>query len=481
MDAAAIPSPVLPRRRAAALFAGTCEFDDVATALLFMAIALAACLIPAQNDTWWLLRAGEDTWTTGRAVLRETYSHTVHGSPWPNHEWLSQALFFGVYRAGGMPLLTLMAAAAVIASWAIVWRLAPGPARGRFVLVAFVLLPSSGAWTIRPQVLTLLCLAVALHLVAHRRLLFLPGLMLVWANLHGGFVLGVVVLAASVLSALLIDRRRLPAAAAVAAISILVTLANPLGPAVWLEIPGSLARLRAYDVIEWRPPALTDPIMMPFWVAAAAVLCLFAKDFHRLRRSADADSIDRLAVCLTAIGLVPLALRTGRNVPPFLLAAVPAAAAMWPASWWPARRQAREHHALNRTIVTAAGAALIATVVAAYAKPAERLRWTPLPQRSLDALAKCEGPLYNRYDEGGYLIWFARGRRVFMDSRQDPYPPALVHEQIAVERTGDYQDLFSRYSIACAFVDARSPVARRLRADGWSGLYDDGHWAVFAP
>jgi hypothetical protein len=187
-----------------------------------------------------------------------------------------------------------------------------------------------------------------------------------------------------------------------------------------------------------------------------------------------------LAVCLAALVMLPLALNTGRNVPPFLLAVVPAIATLWPSSWRRERRPARERAAFNLAIIGIASAATITAVVFAYATPMTRLKWTPLPQRSLDALAGCRGALYNRYDEGGYLIWFARGTRVFMDSRQDPYPPALVKEHIEVERTGSYQDMFQRYAVTCAYLPADSLLTRRLLAGGWTRLYEDRNWAVLS-
>ena len=84
-------------------------------ALLFGAIAVAACLIPARADTYWHLRAGQEIRQTLRVPLDEHYSFTAAGRPWPNHEWLWQALSYGLYRAGGMPLLTAGGAAS---SWA---------------------------------------------------------------------------------------------------------------------------------------------------------------------------------------------------------------------------------------------------------------------------------------------------------------------------------------------------------------------------
>src|SRR5437016_9923697 len=109
-------------------------FDRLLTVLAFLAIALAAFLMPAQNDTWWHLRAGHDTWNARRVLLRDTFSYTTNAAFWPNHEWLSQVIFFALYAVGGLPLLTIACATAVVGAWAIAWRLAPGSALRKFLL-----------------------------------------------------------------------------------------------------------------------------------------------------------------------------------------------------------------------------------------------------------------------------------------------------------------------------------------------------------
>src|SRR6187551_3406942 len=101
-------------------------FQQLSVALLFIALACAACFMPAQNDTWWQLRAGEDIWRTHGVPLQDTFSHTAFGTYWPDHEWLSQALFFALYQIGGMKLLTAVLAAFLTATWILVWRLTPG-------------------------------------------------------------------------------------------------------------------------------------------------------------------------------------------------------------------------------------------------------------------------------------------------------------------------------------------------------------------
>ena len=82
-------------------------FDRLLTILAFLAIALAALLMPAQNDTWWHLKAGQNIWTTRRVLLQDTFSFTASGAFWPNHEWLSQVFFFGVYAPVSYTHLTL--------------------------------------------------------------------------------------------------------------------------------------------------------------------------------------------------------------------------------------------------------------------------------------------------------------------------------------------------------------------------------------
>ena len=81
------------------------SFDRFMMGLLFAAVGLTACLMPAQSDTYWHLRAGQDIWISHQVPLVEHYSLTAGGRFWPNHEWLWQAISYAFYRVGGMPLL----------------------------------------------------------------------------------------------------------------------------------------------------------------------------------------------------------------------------------------------------------------------------------------------------------------------------------------------------------------------------------------
>src|SRR5262245_16737559 len=260
-------------------------FDRLLTRLAFLANAAAALLRPAQNDTWWQLKAGERIWETRHVLLRDTFSFTANGAFWPNHEWWSQVVFYGIYALCGLPLLTIACAAAVIGGWTIALRLAPASPRMKFLLVAWVLSAATSAWTLRPQVISLMLVAVTVALLVRRRYAWLPPLFMLWANLHGAVLTGLVLVAAACVAAFaetvaseqepgisLRSLRPLRSLFVTSVLCGLATLATPLGYHLWLEIPAFFVRIRQVRVEEFTPPGFLALHWIPFWTAAAALI-----------------------------------------------------------------------------------------------------------------------------------------------------------------------------------------------------------------
>jgi hypothetical protein len=446
--------------------------------LLFTAIAAAACLMPAQTDTWWQLRTGEAMWHSGRVMLHDEFTHTVAGSRWPNHEWLSQIVFYATYAAGGLPLLTALCAAAVTLAWLIVASLTvtPGPPIVRLALVGVGAMLSSPAWSLRPQVFTLALLSATLWIAVRRRYIWvLPPLFLVWANLHGAVALGGLVVVAATMAAA-IRRENLMTWCVVSSLCFLATAGTPLGASLWFEIPGSLQRLQAYGVLEWQAPQIGRLSDLPFWLIAAVTVILAVRYRRILESSAT------LTLTLSTVLLFLLALRSSRHIPTFLISAIPTLAALLPRVVSP-RSQAvspsKHRRPIDTAILAACAAGSVLFVASAWLQPLPRLGWTPVSPSVIAAVDGCPGRLYNRYDEGGYLIWFMKHRRVFMDSRQDPFPAEMIVAHIDVERSGDYQALFTRYDIGCSLSLQTSPLAQALRRDGWFEADAGGSWRVY--
>ena len=454
-------------------------------ALLFGAIAVAACLIPAKADTYWHLRAGQEIWQTLRVPLDEHYSFTAAGRPWPNHEWLWQALSYGLYRAGGMPLLTAGGAGIVVGALAIAYRLTVGATATRFLLTVLAVPVTAGVWALRPQIVSLLLLAALLTLLSRERYRWLPPLFVLWANVHGAVALGGLALVAAAAAAALRarrgdaeDRRRAVALGLLVPVCALATALTPMGVGLWRFILESMALSRQTGIDEWQPTYPTGPIEMMFWVQAAAFLVLLWK---RRRRVATASWADQVIVAV-ALAVLPLAFRAERNVAPFALVALPAAARLLGPDF---RLRAKGNASpspdrpwLNAAILGVFVLFGINVVGTAWGTRHPRLGWRPLTAGALAAARTCPGPLFNRYDDGGFLIWFAPERRVFVDSRQDPYPLPFLLEDIRVEQGAPHQELFARWAIRCALLPVDSPIHKQLRDARWRPLHLDDQFVV---
>jgi hypothetical protein len=448
--------------------------ERLAIGLLFVVIAALACFAPTQSDTWWHLRAGQDIWRTHHVSLVDSYSYTAAGSFFPNHEWLTEVIFYAAYWLGGLPLLTGLCAAAITLAWAVSWRLTEGSFETRFLLFAASLATAAAAWAVRPQALSMALFSITCALLVSNRLRWLPVLFVVWTNLHGAVALGVVAVCAALFATVVI-RRHIPKALGCVTIGCMgATFVSPLGVRLWTEIPKSIERSRVDQLIEWQPPDLS-PGFWAFWGITAALLIALVV----WRRRLDERS---LKLATISIAMLPLAVSSRRNVAIFLLVAVPALTAL-------ARRRDRQPRAprvsgerpgINAALLSAAVVIAAAVVALGWMAPAPALGWQPIRRNAIDAIKGCGEPLYNTYGDGGVLIWFLPQRKVFLDNRQDPYPLDLLVVAHQLELDGKYEQVFRRYGIRCAVVPTGSVTSQGLTtAADWTKRYSDERWTVF--
>ncbi len=180
-----------------------------------------------------------------------------------------------------------------------------------------------------------------------------------------------------------------------------------------------------------------------------------------------------------AVATLPLAVRYSRVMPMFVVVALPLLARGWEA-WRPARPRRDDRSVLHGVVLGVVVVVAAAWVGVAWSGPSAALDWKPLPASAVAAVRACDGPLYNRFDDGAYLLWFAPEVPVFIDSRVDPYPDDLLREHIRDEATGDYRATFDRYGITCALLPPVSATARALQRDGWRVTYADDRWLVLS-
>ena len=446
--------------------------DQTSAGMLFVAIGVLAAQAPVQSDTWWLLRAGADIFGTWRVPLVDSYSHTAAGRYWWNHEWLSEVLFYGLFRLGGLPLLGAFCAATVVATWTIVWRTCHTRFELLLAVTGLCLVAAAQSWAVRPQVLSALLFAVIMRLaIDDRKAIWIPAVVVLWVNLHGAAVSSLVLVAGAAAGAA-VWRRRMPwRLTAVLAASALAIGASPVGFRMYSEIAASMERSRMNELIEWLPPTFS-PGLIPFWMLAAALpvaaVALWRKSDERTAR-----------LIGIAIACLPLALRSTRNVGFFLIAAVPAVTTVLAPLVPAARPPKGERPGLNAAVMAVAVAAGVIIVALVWRNPPARLGWNPIAPEAVNAIEACPGPLYNTYGDGGVLIWWTQKQRVFIDNRQDPFSTELLRANRTMETTGEYAEPFARYAIQCAALPPQSAIADRLAADPqWSVTYRDPQWLV---
>ena len=264
--------------------------------------AFVATYTIVDPDLWGHLRFGLDTLVARQLTATDPYSFT-QDMPWINHEWLSEVILAGAWRAGGVVGIVLMKAAVLSGTFALlahtVRRNIP-PAYRWWMLALTIAAVTPSANTIRPQLWTLLGLAYLGwtlwgsedgRLEGHRRLSpnlgALPLLFLFWANLHGGWIVGLGVASSWLVGKLLDELVQTQATGpsrhaalirlgAVLIVSVATTLINPYGLQLWRFLGSTVGVGR--EITEWRPLWQQTSISIPvLWLATSTAAAAAAK------------------------------------------------------------------------------------------------------------------------------------------------------------------------------------------------------------
>ncbi|WP_437225896.1 hypothetical protein SH661x_004292 [Planctomicrobium sp. SH661] len=153
-------------------------------------------------DTWWHLKAGEIVVTQFRVPAVDEFTYTNAGRPWVDLHWGFQAFAYSLYQSGGLTALSFFQSLLFTAAVLLGWKAGEGklPAAYRLAIWIFPVLCMSSRIMMRPELVTLVCLAAMLSILHASRnrsgfLWLLPALQVIWVNCHGLFILGPIVLA----------------------------------------------------------------------------------------------------------------------------------------------------------------------------------------------------------------------------------------------------------------------------------------------
>ena len=389
--------------------------------LLPLLLALSALLLLglfstelSDPDSWWHLATGRYIVTHHRLPVPDPFAYTTAGAPPASpaeartryfnltHEWLAQCVWYLIEAAGGLGAVVLWKAFLLALLCALTGWVA---ARRSGSLLWGIAAALAAAWLAtwfdrdRPSILSYVFTAAFIAILEDRkRLWLLPALALVWANCHGGFFLGWMVCGAYTADALVRRAKDARRVLLYSAAAVLVSGINPNGFGVVATVLDYRRSPLQATLIEWSRASLWGPpYAFDLLLYGAALVLLMS--WKRVR------PVDWLLFAAFAAA----SLAAFRNE---MLMGLLAPILM--ASYFP----------FKRALPLAARYALAAALTAGLAYGTVRgdfFQWRAAawryPAGAADFLRRhaVEAPLFNTYEDGGYLIWC--GARVFIDGR----------------------------------------------------------------
>jgi hypothetical protein len=433
----------------------------------------------SDSDTYWQIAVGQ--WILDHNALPRVdfYSFTKAGEPWVSSSWLSQVLLAASYNLAGWTGPVVLAAACIAVTFAMLtWILGQRlPAYFAIVVTLVALLLSVQHLLARPHVLVLpLMLAWAYGLLSASERgrapsFWLLPLIALWANLHGGFVFGLVLVGGFALDALWnADRAQHKTVAlrwAVFGVAALAACcATPYG---WGSI---LAARKILDlgellhlIYEWMPADFSR-----FGMFEMSILALIAGALYGGVKL----SPPRIALVL---GLLHMALAHNRNTEIFalLLPIVVRAPVASQFGFQPAR--------FARMGVPTAAMAVLLVLVGCWSWVLSANAGFAPPERQSPAMAvdvlKARNPkrVLNDLPFGGYLIW--RQMPVFIDGRAELYGEAFelaYYRALQLKDVNQFLDILKTWEVDAVLLTPATPAVGLLdNISGWQRIYSDGN------
>jgi hypothetical protein len=459
------------------------SFARLWAVLAILLPALAALIANLSSvDLAYHLRAGGDILEGHGIPTVDAWTFTAMGQPWLDQQWGAQVVLAAVFRLAGWTGLVLLRAFLVGALFALVLhycrsRGADLRRAAGIALAAFVV--SAVALGLRPQLFGMVLLALVLVILAERRRhprasWAIPLIVAIWANLHGSFFLGPVVVGLAWLEDVADHDPHARQTFSVAVVAAAASLLNPFGPQVWLYAAGLSTNAEVTArITEWQPTTLRTVPGILFFASALAVVVLLARRGER----ATWPTLAWLAVFFViggyAIrGVAWWPLGAAFAVAPLVARLEPMER---PLAVWPAR--------INVGIVVAIVVAGIALLPV----------WRPLdpglqapsgvvgnaPPGITGALreqARDGDHLFNPQPWGSWFEFSFPTVLVALDSRIEVFPPQVWEDYEAVTQGRDgWEEILGRWGVTLAVVPA-SDVAfhDRLVTAGWTKLFADG-------
>ena len=448
---------------------------------------------PADPDLFARVAVGRLIAVYGSVFSKDPFAYTETLPVWYDHEWLTGYLFYHLSQLGGDAALFI---AKLLFAFLSVWVLRrvqqEGQERDSFAVpwLLFNLVGCTLVWnnTIRARVFTWLFVPLFLWILKrhertgrHALLLILPPTMVIWANGHGGFVLGLILIGVYAFVSVFQQRdRRTVILCAVSLCTAIAVLVNPYGLGYVEYIFGAVALDRS-GIEEWRPLSVFSGRGILLIVSFA--ICLLGSVLQ-------GESLRRPRTLLLGVSLI-LGLRYFRLAPLLHMVAIGYFTDSFRAVVLYVEKKNRGDFLLLRRGSAAGLVLMLVTACATMVAQAPSLRrfsldYSTYPVDAIEWLReeRSGGKVLVDFNNGSYALWRLHPRfKISLDGRfEECYPPQTLEAVFgAFDLSHPDQQRFLKkvwpdFIILPAWSTAFSN--REKFGPEWRVVYNDGVYAV---
>jgi hypothetical protein len=476
--------------------------DVIFISVFSFAMMLGANLFHRDGDLGRHIRLGRSVIDDGVIPTVDIYSHTMTGGHMIPHEWLSQAIFASTERFFGFDGIGILVAVVCALPWFILYRYMVRRGVLVWIAVSLSLLGAAASvihWATRPHIFTWLFVVLWVVLLEDMRRgkrnqawVLIP-LMVVWANTHGAFIVGFLILGTYLVGSLL-DAKKIEGSGAggrdfllarrygvLLAGTFAASLLNPDGLAT---IINGFAYTREDFLLqftrEYNSPNFHSPLFWPFLALLVLTVLL---SFRWTWTTA-----------LLTVSWTAFALHSFRNIPLYAIVVIPVlgvAATSWAEARAGKTRSTRfgEFATVERHATGGAVALVVVLIAAAVLarSPGSDLEFsdTYFPIDALSAIGDPPGQrVFNEFHWGGFLEYCCfPDIPVFIDGQTDYYGSALTEQYDATIKGGvEWRRVFDEYSVDWVLIPPDVGLTQVLtEADDWTEIYRDAVAVVFVP
>ena len=451
-------------------------------------------------DTGYHIRAGEYIINTFSVPKLDIFSFLTPALPWTAHEWLSEVVMAMVHGAFGLTGSVIFFSLIISLIYCLLFKVIRMNS-GNIILATFIVLivltVSQVHWLARPHIFSLLLLLIWYYLLdeyeykQRNYLYLLPPLMLLWVNLHGGFLAGFILLgvylAGNIIKSISsqgkerdLYKTKASLLGLITVACLLVSLINPNGYHILLFPFNLISNTFIMDNIsEFLSPNFHTFIAKAFEFILLLMFTIFATSRVRL-------NIIELGMVLL---FTHMSFSSKRYIPLFCIIVAPVLMRKIQQLLKSTDGKIvdfinRRSISISETDATAKGyvwpilSIVLVIVLAANGKIEYKFDVKTKPVAAVEFLKKenIRGNMFDNDEFGDYIIYAAWPEyKVFFDGRSDMYGVERLKEYIKVANVKPgWDEVLSKYKISWIIYNSNSSLSLLLmERDDWKLIYAD--------